>query len=136
MTLSLAQRLDMLFHALHPAHEPEPTPEIVAEALREHGIAISAQELIALRTGDSTDPPPALLTALADHFSQAAWYPTDPGDAERVIDAHIQLELLRALREAGVHRVRLRGRPSTTDREALIQSLRCRDNSREDEQPV
>ncbi|MFI6954449.1 hypothetical protein ACIBJI_13350 [Nocardia sp. NPDC050408] len=47
-----------------------------------------------------------LLIALADHFRQAPWYLTDPGDAQRVIDTYSQLDLLRALREASVQRVR------------------------------
>ncbi|MFI6771452.1 hypothetical protein [Nocardia sp. NPDC050412] len=73
-----------------------------------------------------------LLIALADHFRQAPWYLTDPGDAQRVIDTYSQLDLLRALREAGVQRVRLRGRPGTPDRQSLTESLRARLQSDED----
>ena len=126
MNLSLAQRIDMLFRALHSPDDGEPTADSVAEAVRDRGVAVSGTDLTALRTGAVATASAELLAALADHFNQGSWYLTEPGDSRRVIDTYVQLDLLRALREAGVRRVRLRGRPATSDRQALTESLRSR----------
>ncbi|MEU7765070.1 hypothetical protein AB0B25_08100 [Nocardia sp. NPDC049190] len=123
MNLSLAERVDVLFRALHSPDEGEPTVEFVAAALRDRGIAVSADDLTALRAGAGPVPSPDVLTSVAQHFNQESWYLTDSGDVQRVVDAYVQLELLRALREAGVRRVRLRGSPGTSDRRALTESL-------------
>ncbi|WP_327116529.1 hypothetical protein OHB12_04850 [Nocardia sp. NBC_01730] len=126
MNLSLAERVDVLFCALHSPDEGEPTGEFVAAALRDRGIEVSADELTALRGGSAPRPSTELLTAVARHFNQEPWFLVEAGDTPRVVDAYVQLDLLRALREAGVRRVRLRGRPATFDRRALTESLRTR----------
>ncbi|MGO4613048.1 hypothetical protein AB4305_03730 [Nocardia sp. 2YAB30] len=123
MNLSLAKRVDVLFRALHSPDEGEPTVEFVAVALRDRGIEISADDLTALRDGTGPAPSTEVLTTVAQHFKQEPWYLTDSGDVQRVVDAYVQLDLLRALREAGVRRVRLRGSPGTSDRKALAESL-------------
>ncbi|WP_431949232.1 hypothetical protein [Nocardia lijiangensis] len=128
----MAQRIDILFRALHGPDEDEPTDGFVAAALNDRGVEVSAADLTAARNGTDVSPPRRLLIALADHFRQDLWFLTDPGDAQRVIDAYSQLDLLRALREAGVRRVRLRGRPGTADRQSLTESLRARPRSDED----
>ncbi|WP_067862717.1 hypothetical protein [Nocardia shimofusensis] len=122
-SLSLSERIDMLFRALHSAAGEEPAVEAVAEAMHEYGIDVDHAVLAALRAGDLEHAAPDLLTALAGHFNQPAWYLTGPADDEQVIGVHVQLGLLRALRDSGVSRVRLRGRPTHSDREALIESL-------------
>ncbi|WP_406279439.1 hypothetical protein OH799_11985 [Nocardia sp. NBC_00881] len=126
MTLSLAERVDVLFRALHNPDEGEPTVEFVAAALRDRGIEVSADDLTALRAGAAAASSMELLTAVAQHFNQEPWFLVEAGDTPRVVDAYVQLDLLRALREAGVRRVRLRGRPATFDRRALAESLRTR----------
>ncbi|WP_330179092.1 hypothetical protein OHB26_21625 [Nocardia sp. NBC_01503] len=126
MSLPLAQRVDILFRALHSPDEGEPTPELIAAALRDRGVETTAADLSALRRGAVDAASERLLTALAEHFNQAPWFLTDSGRAQRVIDTYVQLDLLRALREAGVRRVRLRGRPATSDRQALTEALRAR----------
>lgn len=126
MNLSLAQRIDLLFRALHSPEEGEPTTELVAAALCDRGVEISAEELAALRAGTDDTPSEQVLTALAEHFNQASWFLLDSGAAQRVADTYIQLDLLRALRESGVRRIRLRGRPASSDRQALIEALRAR----------
>ncbi|MFF2550593.1 hypothetical protein ACFVUS_06310 [Nocardia sp. NPDC058058] len=125
-SLSLAARIDMLFTALHSSADPEPATVAVAEALREYDVEVSPATLAALRSGISDYAAPQLLTALATYFSQPEWYLTGPPDDEQVRGVHVQLGLLRALRDSGVHRVRLRGRPTSADRAALIESLRAR----------
>ncbi|WP_024802748.1 hypothetical protein [Nocardia sp. BMG51109] len=129
MRLSPAQRVDLLFRALHGPGEDELTVEFVAAALEDQGIEVSAARLAAVRDGTESAPPHTLLVSLAEYFSQAPWYLTDPGDAPRVVDAYSQLDLLRALRDAGVQRVRLRGRPGTADRQSLTESLGARTDS-------
>ena len=125
MTWSLGQRVDMLFRALHNGDEGEPSPQLVAEAIRDRGFEVMPDELVSIRNGAATTRTD-LLVELAHHFNQPPWYLTDPGDTPRVRDAHSQLELLATLRDAGVHRVRLRGpEPSASDREALTRSLRA-----------
>jgi hypothetical protein len=125
MMWSLAQRVDTLFRALHSSDEGEPSLQLVAEAIRDCGLEVTADELADIRAGATTTRTD-VLAALARYFNQPAWYLTDPGDTQRVRDAHSQLELLATLRDAGVHRVRLRGPdPSTSDREALTRSLRA-----------
>ncbi|MGV9411653.1 hypothetical protein ACWDOP_17210 [Nocardia sp. NPDC003693] len=126
MTPSLAQRVDLLFRALHSPEEGEPSTELVAAALRDRGVDGTAATLDALRAGTLVDPPAALLEGLAEHFNQAAWFLLEPGESARVADTYVQLDLLRTLREAGVHRVRLRGQPATSDRRALTAALRAR----------
>lgn len=126
MNLSVAQRVDLLFRALHSPEEGEPSAELVAAALCDRGVETTADELAAIRTGTGGVPSGQLLAALADHFNQASWFLTDSGAAQRVVDTYVQLDLLRALREAGVHRVRLRGKPASSDRQALIEALRAR----------
>ncbi|WP_327119041.1 hypothetical protein OHB12_12240 [Nocardia sp. NBC_01730] len=124
MNLSLAERVDVLFRALHSPTEGEPAVEFVAAALRDRGIEVSADDLTALRAGTAGASSTELLTAVARHFKQEPWFLIEAGDVQRVVDAYVQLDLLRALREAGVRRVRLRGSPGTSDRKALADSLR------------
>jgi len=125
MKLSLVQRIDILFRALHGPDEDELTDAFVAAALNDRGVEVSVADLTAVRNGNDPSPPQSLLVALAGYFRQPPWYLTDPGDAQRVIDTHSQLDLLLALRDAGVRRVRLRGRPGTADRQSLTESLRA-----------
>ncbi|MFJ9371556.1 hypothetical protein ACIRRA_45210 [Nocardia sp. NPDC101769] len=124
--LSLAERIDMLFRASHSSADAEPTAEAIAEALRSSNVEVAPETLTALRSGDLDCAPPQLLTALATNFSQPGWYLTGPANDEQVIGVHVQLGLLCALRDSGVSRVRLRGRPTSSDREALIEGLLAR----------
>lgn len=123
MKLTLADRVDVLFRALHSPGENEPTAEFVAEALWDRGVKVSAQEICALRAGGMTAPAVEVLAALAQHFHQQPWFLLEAGDSPRVVDTYMQLDLLRALRDAGVRRVRLRGSPENSDRRALIDLL-------------
>ncbi|NNH69338.1 hypothetical protein HLB23_05535 [Nocardia uniformis] len=126
MNPSLAQRVDILFRALHSPAEGEPTTEFVAAALRDRGVETTAADLSAIRAGTDGAPSARLLAALAEHFDQPPWFLSDSETSQRVVDTYVQLDLLRALREAGVRRVRLRGRPAASDRQALIEALRAR----------
>ncbi len=130
LSLSPAERADMLFRALHGTHTDEPTVEQVTEALRSRGIEVEATALADIRSGRDAAPAPDLLAAIAEHFHQAPWYLTDAGDTDRVVALHTQLELLLALRDSGVNHVRLRGKPTSSDRRALIRSLEARQRNR------
>lgn len=130
MALSLAERTDMLFRALHSGQDAEPSVEQVAEALGGRGVEVQATTLTAIRSGRDARPALELLAAIAEHFRQEPWYLTDPGDADRVLALHTQLDLLRALRDSGVNHVRLRGKPTSSDRRALIRSLTERQRHR------
>lgn len=122
--LSNAARVDMLFRVLHTADERETTTEAVAEGLRDSGVDISAAQVTAVRTSAQANPPEALLAAIATYFRQPTWYLTDPGDAERVINHHVQLNVLRAARDLGVGRARLRGGAlDVSDLQALSDAL-------------
>jgi len=121
--LSVAERVAMLFYALHSATEAEPTTADVAEALCGRGFEVDAATLDRIRSGGLADPAPELLAALAEHFRQAPWYLVDAGDSGRVRTLHTQLDTLAALRDSGVSSIRFRGTPTSSDRQALIRSL-------------
>lgn len=103
---SLAARLDRLFSVVRPPHKPEFSYEDVASAVREAGgPTISATYVWQLRTGVRDNPTVRHLEALASFFDVSPAYFLDDDVAAR-IDA--ELELLAALRRAGVRRLALR----------------------------
>ncbi|WP_225730977.1 MULTISPECIES: hypothetical protein [unclassified Nocardia] len=124
---SLADRVNMLFRTIHGVEDDEPTTDFVAEALRANGVDVSVHLLGAIRAGTAPHPPATVLIALAAHFRQPSWYLTEDSDAVRVMAMHVQLGLLRVLRDSGVSRVKLRGKPASSDRAALTRELSTRD---------
>jgi ESX-1-secreted protein regulator len=101
---SLADRLDRLFHAVHPAGRGEYSYEEVATAIREQGVMISHTYIWQLRKGMRDNPTKRHLEALAQFFGVQPAYFLDE-DTAAVDD---QLELLAALRDESVRNVAMR----------------------------
>jgi transcriptional regulator with XRE-family HTH domain len=102
----LAEKLNHLFHTVRPPGRGEYSPEEVAEGIRaKGGPTISPSYIYLLRAGKRDNPTKRHLEALADFFEVKPSYFFDEEVAAR-IDA--QLELLAALRDAGVREIALR----------------------------
>lgn len=111
---TLAQKVDRLFQTLHPRDRGEFTFEEVAEAIRARGgPTISATYLWQLRRGLRDNPTKKHLEALAGFFGVPPAYFFDEADARR-IDA--ELDLIAAMRDAGVRNLALRASLLTPDR--------------------
>lgn len=103
---TLAQKINHLFHTIHPTGRGEYSNEEVATAIRTTGgPTISATYLWQLRKGIRDNPTKKHLEALADFFGVSPAYFFDEEAAAR-IDA--ELKLLVALREGTVRRIALR----------------------------
>lgn len=103
---TLAEKLNYLFQTVHPPNRGEFSAEEVAQAVEElGGPTISPSYIWYLRTGRRDNPTRKHLEALARFFGVSPAYFLDDDAAER-IDA--QLELLAALRDAGVREIALR----------------------------
>lgn len=96
----LASKLSRLFAVMHKRDEPEVSTDAAAEAISARsGVLVSAADLERLRSGDKTDPTVDQLRAIAAFFGVAERYLLTAGP---VPDVDASLELLRALRDAGV----------------------------------
>jgi transcriptional regulator with XRE-family HTH domain len=103
---TLAEKLNLLFQTVHPRNRGEYSAEEVAQAIEEMGgPTISPSYIWYLRTGRRDNPTRKHLEALARFFGVSPAYFLDDEAAER-IDA--QLDLLAALRDAGVREIALR----------------------------
>ena len=103
---SLAAKLDRLFAVKHRAGERELSYEAVAAGIAAMGgTKISPANLQQLRSGRKSNPTIATVKAIAAFFGVPAAYFLDDDAAER-IDA--ELELLSAMRDAGVSDLALR----------------------------
>jgi transcriptional regulator with XRE-family HTH domain len=102
---ALADRLNRLFETVHPPGRGPYSNEEVARAIRAEGGDISRAYLSYLRNGDRDNPTLQHLEALARFFGvPAAYFFDDNVTAET--DA--QLEIVAALRDAGVRSVAMR----------------------------
>lgn len=97
----LARRINRLFDVMHKRDAPPLTTAAAADGITARGDApVSTNLLDQLRSGDrSNDPTEAELRAIAAFFGVAPEYLTDTESATRIDP---QLDILRALREAGV----------------------------------
>ncbi len=103
---TLADKLDHLFHTVHPRNRGEYSLEEVAQGIRQRsGPTISANYLWLLRKGLRDNPTKKHMEALSDWFGVSPAYFFDDEVAARV-DA--QLDLLAALRDAEVRQLALR----------------------------
>jgi len=103
---TLADKLDRLFEAVHPAGRGPYSNEEVAALIREQGgPTISATYIWLLRKGQRNNPTLKHLEALANFFGVPAAYFFDDETAAKV-DA--ELALLNALKDLGVQRLALR----------------------------
>jgi transcriptional regulator with XRE-family HTH domain len=106
--MTLADKLDRLFKTVRPRDGGEFTFEEVAEGIRRRGgPTVSATYVWQLRKGLRDNPTKKHLEALADFFGVAPSYFFDDGAADRI---DRELQLLAALRDAGVRRLALRAR--------------------------
>lgn len=111
--LTLAEKLDRLFGADHARGGREYTYREVADAIQARGgPTISVGYLWQLRKGLKDNPTKKQLEALADFFGVSPAYFFDDEQARR-IDA--ELELLVALRDAGVRHVAFRASGLSTE---------------------
>jgi transcriptional regulator with XRE-family HTH domain len=102
---TFAQKLDHLFRTIHPGNRGEYSYDEVAQAIQETGVSISGAYVSMLRRGLRVNPTRKAIAALAQFFGVSALYFFDENEAAK-IDA--DLDLLAALRDAGVRRIALR----------------------------
>ncbi len=104
--MTLAEKLDRLFQTVRPRDGGEFTFEEVAEGIRGRGgPTVSATYVWQLRKGLRDNPTKKHLEALADFFGVAPSYFFDDEAAVRIDQ---ELQLLAALRDAGVRHLALR----------------------------
>ena len=102
----LAYKLNRLFATMHSRHRGEYTLQEVIDGIRQRGgPTLSMTYLSQLRNGTRDNPTKQHLEALADFFGVNPAYFFDAAAADQ-IDA--QLDLLAAMREAGVREIALR----------------------------
>ena len=102
----LSIKLNKLFDIMHKASQPQLSNAAAAEAIaNKTGVSISAAYLWQLRNGMKTNPTVTHLRAIAQFFGVAPSYLVDPG-IDPDIDA--QLNLLEAMRDAGVRDLAMR----------------------------
>lgn len=118
---TLAEKLDRLFKTTHPPDRGEYSYEEVATTLRAAGgPAISGTYVWQLRTGKRDNPTKRHLEALATFFSVPASYFFDEAESEQIA---AELDLLAAMRDAGVARVALRARGLSHSSLSTIHSM-------------
>lgn len=126
----LSIKLNKLFDTMRKPSEPPLSNAAAAEAItRKTGVSISSAYLWQLRTGVKTNPTVTHLRAIAQFFGVAPSYLVDPG-IDPDIDA--QLNLLQAMRDAGVRDLAMRASGLTPQ---ALNSLRAMvDHARQLEQ--
>ncbi|WP_433887533.1 XRE family transcriptional regulator [Streptomyces sp. CA-111067] len=103
---TLAEKIDALFRVVRRADREQYSHEEVARACREAtGDSFSATYLWQLRTGRRDNPTKRHLEALAQFFQVPVAYFFDDAEGAQVA---AELQLLGALRDAGVRSVALR----------------------------
>ena len=104
--LTLAEKIDMLFHVIRRQTRDQYSNEEVAKACREAtGESFSATYLWQLRTGRRDNPTKRHLEALAQYFHVPVAYFFDDAQGAEIAK---ELELVGALRDAGVRSIALR----------------------------
>jgi transcriptional regulator with XRE-family HTH domain len=102
----LSVKLNKLFDIMRKPSQPPLSNAAAAEAIEaKTGVSISSAYLWQLRNGMKTNPTVAHLRAIAQFFGVAPSYLVDPG-IDPDIDA--QLNLLEAMRDAGVRDLAMR----------------------------
>lgn len=118
---SLAAKLDRLFRTVHPRGREEYSYRDVARAIEERGgPTISHSYLQALRTGQKDNPTKRHLEAIADFFGVSPAYFFDDEHASRI---EAQLELLEAMRDAGIRHIALRAKELSPGAIDMIKEL-------------
>ena len=118
---TLAERLDLLFQATHPAGRSEVSYQEVAEALASAGgPAVTPTYLYMLRTGRRSNPRTDLIQALARYFKVPAGYFLDDEVAETYAE---QLRLLQAVRDSGTAGLALRAQGLSPESRAALAAI-------------
>ncbi|BBN50838.1 helix-turn-helix domain-containing protein [Mycobacterium avium] len=116
----LSIKLNKLFQTMRKPSEPTLSNAAAAEAItRQTGVSISAAYLWQLRQGMKNNPTVAHLRAIAEFFGVTPSYLIDPGIDPKIDE---QLNLLAALRDAGIRDLALRANGLTPE---AIDSLRA-----------
>ena len=102
---TLADKINRLFDTMHSRSEGPKGNEEVAAAITASGTKISGSYLWTLRTGKRDNPTRQHLQAIADYFGVDPSYFFDVAAADKI---HAELELLAAMRDAGVRQIALR----------------------------
>ena len=108
---TLAERINGLFDALQGENGPRSNDE-VAEAISQAGTKISASYLWLLRTGRRDNPGKHHLEAIAGYFRVPPGYFFNEQIAEEI---QAELELMAAMRKAGVRELALRAADLSSD---------------------
>lgn len=116
---SLAHKINRLFETLHDEGGPRSNDE-VADAISRSGTKISASYLWLLRTGRRDNPGKQHLEAIATYFRVPAGYFFNEQIASE-IDA--EMELLAAMRKAGVRELALRAAGLSADSVRAIAAM-------------
>lgn len=117
---SLADKINRLFQALHDDEGAPRSNEEVAEAITGAGTKISASYLWLLRTGRRDNPGKNHLEAIAAYFRVPPAYFFDDRIAQ---DIHAELDLLAAMRNAGVRELALRAADLSADSVRAIAAM-------------
>lgn len=119
-TGSLADKINKLFDALHDDEGRPRSNDDVADAISRAGTRISASYLWLLRTGRRDNPGKNHLEAIAAYFRVPPAYFFDDQIAQEI---HAELELLAAMRRAGVHELALRAADLSADSVRAIAAM-------------
>ena len=117
---NLADKINRLFEALHDDDGAPRSNEEVAEAITRAGTKISASYLWLLRTGRRDNPGKNHLEAIAAYFRVPPAYFFDDRIAQ---DIHAELDLLAAMRKAGVRELALRAADLSADSVRAIAAM-------------
>lgn len=106
--LTLATKINRLFYVYRSRNDAEQSVDAVATSVSAIiGRPISATQISALRTADTTAAEPDVIRGLISHFGVPCEYLTTTGPRAEHFDR--QLRLLAAARDAGVRQLALRG---------------------------
>ncbi|PQM49158.1 Nucleoid-associated protein EspR [Mycobacterium talmoniae] len=124
----LALKINRLFGVMHKHGEPPLTTEAAAELISaQTGVRLSAADLARLRSGEAMDAAVAELRAIATFFGVPASFLTTSGTDP---DLDAQLNLLRAMRDAGVQNVHMCRGPAPVGPDALNELAALLDGER------
>lgn len=119
---TLADKVERLFTTMHPANRRPYTLQEVSDGIRErYGVSISVNQLWELRHGKKANPRKEQLEALALFFRVPVVYFFDDHPASDEIDA--ELELLGAMRDAGVKNIALHATELTPEGRRMIAAM-------------
>jgi ESX-1-secreted protein regulator len=115
---TLAEKIDRLFKAVHPAGRREYSYEEVSRGIRARGITTMSDSLLwELRTGKKDNPKMRQIEALADFFGVPVTYFFDTADSAQLYE---QIESLPIALDSDVRRIALRAADLSPESRAVI----------------